>query len=153
MAIARIAALVLALTPAVLLAQKQTIAMLTVVVVDRANARIPRAGVQLLTSAGTLGPTVTADATGQAVIDVPPGYSALTVRAGGFKQLTRTDLQDLMKSSGPIHLTLDLANSSCTVCVTAQPTIPFEPAAAPSFIPVQSLIAFEPLPTKRIRRR
>jgi len=151
MAIARIAAISLALCVCTALAQKPVMGTLAVTVTDQTGARI--AGAHIMATSETTGVhyVATADSSGQAVIHVDQEKYELKVQAEGFKTLVVNNVN--VKAEIQRTITLQISEGTCEPCFIVEgPEIPLEYQSLAAEIPLMSMQKFE-LTARPIHRK
>jgi hypothetical protein len=120
-------------------------------VTDPTGAPISHARVQARTSESRVTAEIESDAQGEAVLDLAPSTSIISVRAPGFK-VWQFKIDAVKNVDQPLHAVLQIGSYSGPTVVNAEPALvtqPQPPSAA--MIPLESLESLIALPTRKLR--
>jgi len=153
MALARIAAIALALLPCATLAQQPEMGAITVTVSDQTGAIIPGAHVVISGKANALRTEAISDGSGEAVLHVFQGGYDLAVKARGFATYAANDLEVAKQTQIAVALRIDQSFVCTLPCGGfSEPYVPLERSQVTAEIPLVPTEQF-PLPAKRFRSR
>jgi hypothetical protein len=152
MAVARIAAIALAILPCTILAQQPEMGTITVTISDQVGAIIPGAHVVVSGKATALRSEAISDRSGEAVLHVYQGVYDLAVKARAFATYAENNVEVTNQTHIAATLRIDPRYQGCTLPCDGfwVPYVPLEHSQVEAeipFIPVQQF----PLPAKRLR--
>ena len=154
MAVARIAAIALALLPCTTLAQQPEMGAITVTISDQTGAIIPGAHVVVSGKATALRSETMSDGSGEAVLRVYQGSYDLAVKARGFATYANNAVEVTNQTHIAVILRIDPRSQGCTLPCDgfSEPYLPLEHSQVEVEIPLMPVQQF-PLPAKRLRSR
>jgi hypothetical protein len=153
MAVARIAAIALAILPCTILAQQPEMGTITVTISDQIGAIIPGAHVVARGNATALRSEAISDGSGEAVLHVYQGGYDLTVKARGFAAYAENNVEVTNQTHIAVTLKID-QSKPCTLPCDGfwVPYVPLEHSQVEDEIPLIPVQQF-PLTAKRLRSR